>query len=622
MKRTVLFFTVFCLLFPALGAQQYNSIPLDSDAYTVIESAVLRGRLTQPSSAKPWSLAAIRDMLVEIRSAGISRQESEIVQGLLQSFERQYGLSYADGRYYTEKFLSNGTRFSFEGGLNWESNFSFRVPSPAFGSINVGTLYIAGDMGSYLSWNFNLLGGFMYVDRDFLGIRPNPPYIDTKYGRPSNPYGGPPYTDDNGLPITHEYYYDIPQQSFSFVYSIPAWFPGTFTKRWEGAVFPPSDLGGYHPWPDRFAFGYEIISEINAAFFEKRLELRFGRMRRDWGPGNGESLVLNAAARPFVAFEGGVRVTNWLHFSILTGGLEYVKISNQWMDADPFQNLFTLTMLELDPGKYVHIDFGSANIWPKRFDIGYIFPVNSNFFYQNNIGDFDNLALYGDIELRLPGTGKLWGSLYLDEARPDKGIKQLFRLDRNMYAIQGGVKADIPWLPFASLTLRYTKIEPYCYTHEYTETPWTRVPMDTSYVNNGESLGFYLPPNSDEALIRFESMLLAGTKIHFQYQMIRHGADWGSGRVDGSSLGDKIYKDANTEKNFLKDGVYEWNHVFKIGGTYSLKTRNIPVSVFAEAGIVVTRFTKGGQTVFDPATGYVIREETDNLRGLKENIII
>ncbi|MDR1105156.1 MAG: hypothetical protein LBL44_02260 [Treponema sp.] len=611
MKFSAWFVCILCLLVPpALNAQEHNSIPLDSDVYAVIENAVLRGLVTPPPSAKPWPGGQVKNMLTEILNAGISDRENVIVRKLLESFERSEGLSYQEGRYYSNNLFESGTRFSFEGGVNWESVFSFRVPDTALGSVNMGTLYMAGDMGNRFSWNFNVKGGFLYADRDILGARPNPPYIDTKYGRPADPYGGPPYFDAYGIPITHTYHYDIYPQSYSLVYDIPAWFPGTFTKDWEGAVFPPADLGGYHAWPDSVAFGYEIISEINASFFDRRLAFRFGRMRRDWGPeGNGASLVLNASARPFVAAEGSAIVTRWMNFSFLTGALEYLKTSNQWMDADPFQNLFTLAMLEFNPGKFIHIDFGSATVWPKRFDLGYFFPVNSNFFYQNNVGDFDNLALFGDLEIRIPGKFKVWGSLYLDEARFDTGIGSFLHQDRNMYAIQGGTKIHIPWLPFASLTLRYTKVEPYCYTHEYTETPWTRVPMDTAYINNGESLGIYLPPNSDEALLRIEAMMLPGANIHAQYQMIRHGADWGSGRVDGSSLGDKIYKDANTEKSFLKDGVYQWRHVFKIGGSYSLKTRKIPLSLFAEAGIVVTRYTRGGQTTFDPATGYVVKEE-------------
>jgi hypothetical protein len=327
---------------------------------------------------------------------------------------------------------------------------------------------------------------------------------------------------------------------------------------------------------------------------------------------------MNALARPFIAVEGTAIPLNWLRFSFLTGALEYVNNNaNQWQDADPYQNLFSLAMLEIETGKYFHLDFGSATVWPKRFDLGYIFPINSNFFYQNNVGDFDNLGMFADLEFRLPGVFKIWGSLYVDEMRPVLG--SFFHLDRNMYAYQGGIKGHIKLLPFAAFMIRYTKVEPYCYTHEYTETPWNRVPMDTAYLNNGESLGFYLPPNSDELLVRLESMFLPEASAHVQYQLIRHGAEYGYAAVDGSSRMDKIVKHNDTTKYFLRDGAYQWDHVIKLGGSYSLRKLNIPLSLYAETGLVITRFTindnfgSGEEGDFSAVDNAVYRADTDFL---------
>jgi hypothetical protein len=586
-RCAVCFLLTLLSIAPAVFSQQYNSVPLGHTAYTIIEMGVLRGAILPPHSAKPWSEAIVRQKLRDMRnnSAGrLSAKEVETVIGVLDSFERKRGIDFQEGRSYSENRLGD-SRMSFETGVGWTSDFSVQIPEMAIGTVNKGKLYIAGDMGEHFSWNFNILGGFFSVKRNYLGLRPDPLYVDPKYG----PYDGNPNSEG------HYYYYDVPAQSWSSVYSIPAYFPYSFTKEWEGAVFPPDDLGGYAAWPDKFAFGYEIISELNTSFFDNRLFMRFGRMRRDWGPGeNGSSLFMNAQARPFMAFEGTAIPVSWLRFSFLTGVLEYLKQNNQWQDADPFQNMFSLALLEIDTGKYLHFDFGSATVWPKRLDLGYLFPTNSNFMYQNNLGDFDNLALFADLEFRLPGIFKLWGSFFVDEIRPDAGMSRFFRLDRNMYAYQAGIKANINWLPFGAFTMRYTKIEPYTYTHEYTETPWNRVPSDTAYLNNGESLGYYLPPNSDELLIRFESMIVPEASAHFQYQMIRHGAEYGYARVDGSSMGDKIVKDDYTEKYFLRDGAYQWNHVFRLGGSYSLKNRSLPLSLFAEAGIVLTRFTING----------------------------
>ena len=595
-QKIIICLTFLLILASGAAAQQFNSVPLGNRAYEIVELGVLRGIITPPPSAKPWSEFTIKEKLNEILNDSdgrLSQNELNIVSNALASFERKRGLDLKSGRYRIENAIA-GHRLTMESSLKWESNFFVRAPEAATGTANMGNINIAGDIGRNLSWNFIVGGGFFYVPRERLGVHNDPPYIDPKYGD----YDGKNPNEDG-----HYYYYDIPPPSWSPVYSIPAWFPYTFSKPWEAAVFPPAELGDYIAWPDGFAFGYELISELSTSFFENLLQMRFGRMRRDWGPeANGSSLFMNAYARPFMAFEGTVVPHPWLRFSFLTGVLEYMKENNQWADADPYQNLFTLTYLEFDTGRHFHFDFGSATIWPKRSELGYFFPVNSNFMYQNNVGDFDNLALYADLEFRFPGKGKIWGSIYIDEIRPDAGLSSFFKLDRNMYAYQGGIKANVDWLPFGVVTVRYTKVEPFCYTHEYTETPWNRVPSDTSYLNNGESLGINLPPNSDELLLRLESIILPEIKAHIQYQMIRHGADYGPRAVDGSSLRDKIIKGDNTNKYFLRDGAYQWDHILKFGGSYDLKNRGIPLAFFSEAGIVITRFTDSNSELGEQGT--------------------
>jgi hypothetical protein len=562
----VLFFAAAAL---TVNAQQYNSVPLDHDAYRIIENAVFRGVIPRPPSVKPWQEFTVRQLLREILNAepGLgSPAERDIVAALLADFERKPGMDFQRGAYYLERPLPRDSHYSLDTGISWQSDLN-ATAAGKIGTANMGTVFLDGDIGSYLSYDFNIRAGILKIDRDILGERPNAPYFDPK---DSDPPGDPP--------------------TYSPVYALPAYFPYRFSKVWEAAVFNPQELSSYGQWPDTLSFGYEILSEIGMALVDNRMQFRFGRMRRDWGPGeNGLSLFMNSNARPFMALEGTIIAAPWMYFSFLTGALEYQKINDQWDDAASFQNLFSLAMLEFNSKKHFHFDLGSATVWPKRFDLGYIFPVNSNFFYQNNVGDFDNLALFANAEYRLPGIGKLWFSLFVDEIN----LKQdFFILDREMYALQGGIKVVLPWLPFASVNLRYTKIEPYCYTHEYTSTPWHSNLIDTSYANNGEALGYYLPPNSDEFLLRVDSMFLPGANAHVQYQLIRHGVEYGPGRVDGSSLQDKILKkNNNTKKYFLRDGVYQWSHTMSIGGAYSFKTKKIPISVYGDFGIVVTRFS-------------------------------
>ena len=564
MKKVNLFF-FFLFLLCSLGgafAQTHTSVPLDNKVYYVIDSAVLRGLCRAPASAKPWSEATVKELLNEIlASSKLSSPEYDVVYGLLAQFDRKPGLNWMEGTYYAEKPLKSGSKISLEAGASWTTYGSMNLASPfSGGTYDIITFYLNGDMGKYVSYNFTGSGMFIYIPRT------------------ANPYYDDPATTETD-----------PQ-----TYSLPEFFPYSFTKVWDATVFKPSNMKNYNVWPDTPGFSYEVISEIDASFVDNRLRFRFGRMRRDWGSSDmGSNLFMSSTARPFVAVEGTASPFDWLHFSFLTGILEYMKNTSLTADAMDFQNAFSLAMIEFNFKDYIHFDAGSSTVWPKRFDLGYLFPIDSNFLYQNNIGDFDNLGIFLNLSGQLPGVFRLWLSAYIDEM--NLGSDPFFNLDRNMYAYQAGAKINFPWLPFGKITLRYTKVEPYCYTHPGTVTPWYgATPMQTDYVNNGEPIGSYLPPNSDEFYFRIESMFMAGVNAYVQYQMIRHGAEFGPGRVYGSAYSDALPYGSDLStlyKYFLHDGTYEWNHVVRLGGSYDLKSLGVPISVYGEAGLVFVRYT-------------------------------
>jgi hypothetical protein len=204
------------------------------------------------------------------------------------------------------------------------------------------------------------------------------------------------------------------------------------------------------------------------------------------------------------------------------------------------------------------------------------------------------MSMFLNVKGIIPGIMSLWISLYNDEMELKP---EMWPLDRTMFAYQAGAVINILPLPFASVKITYTKIEPYCYTHNRNFVPWYNGnggPMETSYTNNGVGIGYYLPPNSDELLFRFETMTKSASKLHFQYQMIRHGADFGLSAVDGSSYLSELDTEGRDEKHelkkyFLRDGAYQWFHVLKTGAEHTL-TR-LPVTVYGEAGVVFSYFT-------------------------------
>lgn len=573
-KRVFVFLSVFllCVLNSAFS-QSHITVPLENDVYYLIDNALLRGLCAMPPSAKPWSETVIKQLLNEIlASSKLSSAEHDVIYNVLAQFERKPGFSLQSGSFYAEKVLKDESKLSFEAGATVENTMSIDFVNPSsISDYLIPGIYIAGDIGRNFSYNFIGRGELLYIP-----IKQDPVYYDSSDAQHTPPPGN---SNDNS-------------------FHVQGFFPYSFSKVWEASIFHVEKLRGYESWPNTLSFGYEIISEIDASFIEDRLQFRFGRMRRDWGSsGVGNNLFMNAAARPFMAIEGTARPTDWLNFSFLTGVLEYYKEASLKADAMNFQNAFSLAMVEINYKNYVHFDFGSTTIWPKRFELGYLFPINSNFMYQNNIGDFDNLSLFFTLSGQYPGVAKVWVSAYLDEA--DLTTKPFFELDRNMYAFQVGTKVNLPWIPFGTVSLQYTKIEPYVYTHPLTETPWYgdgagSMMMTQNNLNHGENLGYYLPPNSDELLLRVESMIMPETKLHFQYQMIRHGVEYGPGRVFGSSYHDALdYAGGLSDKYkyFLQDGTYEWNHVLKIGGTYTFRAFGIPIAVYGDLGVVFVRYS-------------------------------
>lgn len=597
MKKILVCFLVSVALLLPLAAQSHISVPLNDPIYYVIEQAQLKGLCPVLSEAKPYSQHKIKGIINTILSAeaespwaSLTASERGILQQTLASFEKQEGWNWLTGETYQEHTTKSGTTMTFNAGASWQSvasgSYEFLGKDFSWGTDNWGVVFISGDMGSAFSWNFSAGGGLMRAPRQELGTA----YIF--YEGFENKDIDPARKDQN-----KEY----------IVFSEPiSFFPYTYIKNWDSSIFKAENLSasGFYEWPQGVAFGYNMFGETAATFLGDAIFVRAGRLYRDWASGTqGSSLVLNASARPFFGLEANFEPFSWLRMATLTGILEYYNQNGITVSSATFQNAFAIGMAEANYKNYLHFSFGSSAVFPKRFELGYTFPLLSRFFYQNNVGDFDNLALFTTLILQYPGIGKIWGSAYVDEM--DLSSPEFFSQDRNMYAFQFGASSPIPIpkLAFSNFTLQYTKIEPYVYTHQTVKTPWYGDAwMEEAYINNGVSLGYYLPPNSDELKLRFESSVIGGGVIfrfHAQYQMVRHGAEYGSRAVDGSGLNSQLDTTGRNDKEgkpelwkyFLHDGAYQWQHIFKVGGSFNMQGLAIPLKLFCDFGVVYSYYT-------------------------------
>jgi hypothetical protein len=261
-------FPVLLLFIPALlPAQEFNSVPLSHAAYELIETASMFGICDLPPSAKPWSEQTVKDLLRQIANDPyqiLTAKEIETAGYVLKSFDRNSGLDLKRG-----KFRSEGENLTFETGLGWESDFSVEAPGGSISTVNFAKIFTAGDFGKFFSWNVAAQGGFIYIEQEERQRQDRP------------------------------------------VYFVPSAFPYSQDKQWDGGAISLSDHGAYpaHPGDPALAGGFQ--AEINGVFFDNMLQLRLGRVRRDWGRQMGTSLFMNARARPFFALEGTVAPLSW-----------------------------------------------------------------------------------------------------------------------------------------------------------------------------------------------------------------------------------------------------------------------------------------------------------------------
>jgi hypothetical protein len=569
-----------------LNAQTHISVPVNHAVYYILDQAEARGLCSPLPAVKPYTRAKILEAIDEIlntepkRFGGLTDGEREILENARADFNKgKTGFDPWRGMYLVDSTGKKGVRFSGDFGIAMESLDSaahYKEEEKNYiGTDTWGTLIIRGDVGENFSFNMDFSAGLMKAERIELGEY----YPYATEADISDP------TILNDPVIT---------------YSQPlAFFPYTYQKNWDGFMFNLGDSmtsGNMEGWPNNISIAARMESEMAGSAFGDMMLIRFGRIRREWGamtPGN--SLVLNGAARPFVGIETNFNPIPWFSYSSITGVLEFDNSKGIEEPAMTFQNVYSLQQVEINLKNYFHIDFGSAAVWTKRFEMGYIFPLLDNFFYQNFIGDFDNMAIHLNLKGQYPGIGKLWFSFFMDELEI-ASMSTAFKLDRHMFAYQAGLQGIMPFWRFSSLTVSYTKIEPYNYTHRRNIMPWYGDrPMETAYVNSGTGLGYYLPPNSDEIKVRFDTRPLSKTAFHAQYQLIRHGADYGKHQVDGSSLISELDPEGRRGekpslwKNFLHDGAYQWMHIYKIGAEHKMK--KLPFTFFGEAGVVYSYFT-------------------------------
>jgi len=532
--RTLLPVIVVLSLMPAgLGAQTNLSVDLQDPVYQLLELGELKGALSRLSAVRPYShsqVVALLQALWDGRSRFSPAEQAVLADTLRRFGEDTSGLRHGNFTYRQDSERAK----KLQVGADLRSRFRLNANSPENWHLDsVLRPYLRGDLVPWLSY-LGIIG--VTLDR----VRADETFA---------PYG--------------------------------------FSKQWDAIHFSlQGPMGGEEL--DYPAISYDLQTEITAQLLHDSVRLSLARQRREWGIGDG-SLTLGSSARPFVGVEAHVELAPWLFIHHLVGSLSNWEEEPASIGAESgtltYQKLFALQRLELFPFRWLYLSASSSVIGAKRFELIYTVPLLAGVLAQNLIADLDNVGVGVDLAVTVPPFGRAFFSLYADEMHITNP-SDLFTRPRNMFALQGGLKVPVPGLPFAALTVQYTKIEPFTYTHYPTWYPDYRMQVDTAYTHDGENLAYPLWPNSDELLVKLTSVPIPSLRAGLEYRMIRHGDNPSRVPGDPATLGrpDGYYdysvsEDSYPDKAFLHDGLYDHNHIVTLSGEYSIPRSPITVGL-------------------------------------------
>ena len=486
MKGKSLIVLAVLLILPVfVFSAQFHSVPLGNDAYRLIDAAVVRGAVSPQCDVRPYNYNVVRDLLNEMLSSDcFSASEKSYINSVLTDLESLYGT--APTSEFTDLFKNGYLRSAAPNStsIGGMASFDFTIGVDSTeGAEDVldvrinGQAYIRGDLFSFMSYDLNFK---LNLDR-----------IDPRA-----------------------------RLTTDLLINCDGFYMDLFHAGTRLTVLPiPADIPEDEKGLFGMFLGIEAFPEVSLSFKDELFTARFGTVKRNWGPGY-NNLGLSGSARAFDALELSFKPVSWFSYHVLVGSLGNVSLDSvngvEWpsesMDLKngKYSNNFSMHRVDLEPLSGMRIGIWESVVWRKRFEISYLNPFAIYMFAQNALGDYDNVLAGFDFSYTLPGFGRFYVALAMDELNNLRFISN----PRNILSYQIGAEFSPRFLNFSLLTVQATYVPAFFGTHYQDAVPlFADVPYTTAYVNKGQNIGYPVNPDTIELLLNFNTTISEGLSL-------------------------------------------------------------------------------------------------------------
>jgi len=255
-------------------------------------------------------------------------------------------------------------------------------------------------------------------------------------------------------------------------------------------------VGGYLRYKTSPVEGMDISAQI-------------GREKLKFGFGYGERLALsgNAPNMDFLKFNFKYGIVNFTSIHASTVG-EFHRV----VDSN-YTKHWAANRLKLSFPDLFDIGFGDIIVYSRPLDIAYMNPLIFYKFVEHSLQDRDNGALFFDFQSHFLKNIEFQANFFMDE----NFIGQLSDLEKqsNKIAYQLGTYLYEPaGVKNLALTLEYTKIRPFVYSHQ---------DFKDTYTGFNEILGNSIGPNADELRLNAIYNFSDRVQLNAMFRKIRKG---------------------------------------------------------------------------------------------------